>query len=178
MFDSEFSFLNMLTSFESTLRIDYTGDEKVADVINNAVKSLENYYNCDFDKDVFSLRAENQLNADKLNMFLRDVKQCLAEMSLFNQFKLFHKNIAFNLSDINYLGSNKQLLLTSLRYMQDQAEQQRKREETIEPLLVALNNVPQCQPKRLFVIMLMFDRLGIQEGVAITAQLLYIGGLS
>lgn len=178
MFDAEFSFLNMLTSLESTLKIDYTGDDRVSDVLDNAVKALESFYACDFDKDVFSLRAENQLYADNLNMFLKDVKQCLAEMSLFNQLKLFHKNIAFNLSDINYLGSSKQLLLTSLRYLQDQAEQQRKREDVIKPLTAALNNVPQCQPKRLFVIMLMFDRLGIQEGVAITAQLLYIGGLS
>lgn len=178
MFDAEFSFLNMLTSAESTLKIDYMGDDKVADVISNAVRALESTYGCDFDKDVFSLRAENQLNADNLNVFLRDVKQVLAEMSFFNQLKLFHKNIAFNLSDINYLGSSKQLLMTHLRYLQDQAEQQLKHDDVIPPLTAALNNIPQCQPKRLFVIMLMFDRLGIQEGVAITAQLLYIGGLS
>lgn len=178
MFDSEFSFMNMLTSFESTLKIDYTGDDKVSDVIDRAIKSLESTYGCDFDKDVFSLRAENQLQASNIDMFLRDVKQCLAEMSFFNQLKLFHKNIAFNLSDINYLGSSKQLLLTSLRYLQDQAEQVRKRDDIIGPLMAALNNVPQCQPKRLFVFLLMFDRLGIQEGVAIVAQLLYLGGLS
>lgn len=178
MFDSEFSFLRLLTSLESTLKIDYTGDDRVADIIQRAVQSLENTYGCTFDKDVFTLRAENQLQSDKLNLFMKDARQCLCELSFFCELKLFHKNIAFNLSDINYLGTDKRLILTSLRYLQDQAEQARKREEVTISFINALDTIPQCQPKRLFVIMLMFDRLGITEGVAIVAQLLYLGGLS
>lgn len=178
MFDSDISLVNLCTSFESTLKIDYSGEARVSEVIDRAVKSLENTYDCTFDKDVFTLRAENQLSAANLDLFLRDVKQCLAEMSLYCELKLFHKNVGFNLSDINYLGSSKQQLMTSLRYLQDQAEQQHKREDIIKPIMNALDNISQCQPKRLFVYLLVFDRLGIFEGVAIVAQLLYLGGLS
>ena len=177
MFDSEFSFLNLLTSFESVLKLDYNAEDRVEDIINRAIQSLESTYGCDFSKDVFTLRAENQLSADNLNIFLRDVRQCLAEMSLYTQLKLFHKNMPINLADINYLSTGKAALLTSLRYLQDKESQQRNHDELIQPLINALNNVPTCQPKRLFIYLLMFDRLGITEGVAIVAELLYLGGL-
>ena len=41
----------------------------------------------------------------------------------------------------------------------------------------ALNNVEMSQIKRLFIVMLVMEKLGIHEGVAACAQLLYIGGL-
>ena len=49
---------------------------------------------------------------------------------------------------------------------------------TLVPALVgALNNVEMSQIKRLFIVMLVMEKLGIYEGVAACAQLLYIGGL-
>ena len=61
--------------------------------------------------------------------------------------------------------------------MQDANAYAVKGKADLIPLSHQLNNIPMCMVKRLFVILLMLARLGVVEGVAIIAHLLYLGGL-
>lgn len=177
MFDSEVSLNKILVSFEGVLKIEYAPDQRVQDTLDKAIQHLENTYGVTFTKDIYSLQSENQLTADNLNLLLQDIKACLEQCSFFIQLKLFHKNVPFTLADINYLGYAKSNLLTALRYLQDKAQAKAHKNEVIKPLYNTLDNISMCTPKRLFVVLLMLDRLGVVEGVALLAQLLYMGGL-
>ena len=64
-----------------------------------------------------------------------------------------------------------------LKYCQDKKLFKQHKENIIQPLSNTLNNISMCTIKRLFIILLMFSELGIDEGVSIIAQLLYLGGL-
>ena len=98
-------------------------------------------------------------------------------LSLYLQLKLFHKNMGITLADVNYLGYAKKNLLTSLKYLQDETQYKKHREAIVSSLSNTLNNISMCSVKRMFICLLVMDRLGISEGVAIMAELLYIGGL-
>lgn len=177
MFDSEVSLNNILVSFEGVLKIEYAPDQRVQDTIDNAVRHLESTYGTTFSKDIYTLQSENQLTADNLNLLLQDIKACLDQCAFFIQLKLYHKNVPFTLADVNYLGYAKAKLLTALRYLQDDDESKLHGKEVTKPLYNTLDNISMCTPKRLFVVMLLLDRLGVCEGVALLAQLLYMGGL-
>lgn len=177
MFDAEVSLNSILVSFEGVLKIEYAPDQRVQDTIDKAIQHLENTYGTTFSKDIYSLQSENQLTADNLDLLLQDIKSCLEQCAFFIQLKLFHKNVPFTLSDVNYLGYAKSNLLTALRYLQDDGQAKLHSHEVIKPLYNTLDNISMCTPKRLFVVMLMMDRLGVTEGVALFAQLLYMGGL-
>lgn len=176
MLDNIIAFNNILVSIEGTLKIE-ASEASVKEIIDAAVERLENAYGVTFDRDIFTLQAVNQLTADSINLLLKDIKQCLAELSLFISLKLYHKNLGLSLADVNYLGYAKNQLLTALKYLQDKSLSDQHIKEVITPFYTTLNNISMCSVKRLFIIMLMFYRLGIPEGVSIVAQLLYIGGL-
>lgn len=177
MLDSSYSMQTILNSLEAVLQIEYAEELRVQDVIDKAIERLENRYGTTFDRDVYSLQQENQLVASNIDVFLRDIRSSLEQLSFFIQLKLFHKNSSFTLSDVNYLGYAKTQLLTALRYLQDEKLAKSHHTEVITPLYNTLDNIHICSVKRLFVDMLMLDRLGIAEGVATVATLLYIGGL-
>lgn len=177
MFDDTISFNNILTSLESTLSIEMLGDMTVSEIIDAAVQRLENTYAFTLDRDVYTLQSESQLTADKIDALLKDVQQCLAMLSFYTNLKIFHTNMVITLSDVNYLGYAKEQLLTALKYLMYENEYRKHSTEIITPLYNTLNNIPMCSVKRMFIILLMLARLGISEGVAIMAQLLYVGGL-
>ena len=177
MFDDTIAFNNILTSLESTLSIEMSSEMKVDQIIKSAVQRLENTYACTFDRDVYTLQSERQLMSDNINLLLKNVQQCLAMVSLFISLKLYHKNLGITLADVNYLGHSKVQLMTSLKYLQSKDEVKKHGDEIISALYSSLNNISMCSVKRMFIVLLMFYRLGIYEGVAIMAQLLYLGGL-
>ena len=177
MLDNNIGMSNVLNGLESALKIEYPADMRVENVIDSAIRALESSYACTFTKSIWDLQSETQLTSNDLNMLVRNINTALSQLSLFIQLKLYHKNIPFTLSDVNYLGYAKQQLMTALSYLQDEREAATRRKEIIQPLTDTLNSISMCVIKRLFCIMFVLDRLGVYEGVAIIAQFLYMGGL-
>lgn len=177
MFDDRLATNEVVVSLETALKIEMAPELKVAEIVDQAVERLENTYSVKFDKSVFILVDESALTNDQLSLLLRDLLQALSRASFFTDLKLFHKNIGFNLVDINYIGYARENLLTALRYLQDDTMYAKHADEIVTPLYDALNNIGMCTVKRLFIILLMLHRLGISEGVAIIARILYMGGL-
>lgn len=177
MFDKNISFNSILTSLESTLSIEMGSNTTVADTIQSAKDRLENTYACKLDKDVFTIQNESQLVADNISILLRDVEQCLKSLSFYMYLKLFHTNMGITLSDVNYLGYDKESLLTALNYLMYSKTYKAHAEEIISSLYDTLNNINMCSVKRLFISMIMLYELGISEGVGVIAHFLYVGGL-
>ena len=169
------SLTSILINFEQVLKIEY--NEMSSDrIIRSAKAKLENTFQVTFNKSVYELQAENRLVADTLNMFLEQVIDALRSLSLYVDNCMFNNNVPINLADVNYLGFDASSLKVGLRYMQS-AKTYSQRENIINPLRAAVSNIEPCDIKRLFIIFFMLDELGINEGAAVVARLLYLGGI-
>ena len=177
MFDADISLTNILVSFEGTLKIEYGHEQKTKDIIEQSIARLENAYSMTFDRDVYTIQKESQLLADSINLLLRDVGQCMANMAMYTALKVYHKNLEITLADVNYLGYAREKLMANLSCLLDETMAEQYSADMVQPLYTALNNISICVIKRLFIILLMLYRLGIHEGVSIVAQLIYLGGL-
>lgn len=177
MFDSTVSLTSILVSLEGVLKIEYNQEDRVQDIINKSIERLESQYGPTLDKDIYTLQSENQLTADALDKLLREIKAVLEQMSFYITLKYFHKNLPFTLADINYLSHARLQLLSALKCLMDVNHYKNRHADICPPLYSALDNVGICTPKRLFICMLMLERLGVAEGVCTCATLLYMGGL-
>lgn len=168
--------VNLCTSFEGVLHLEYSESTKTEECLNAAIKALENDYNITIDKDIYTLQAENSLVSKQIDMLLQSITECMKSTALFILLGTFHHSVSLSLSSANYLGLSRDRLLTALKYLQDK-DTYTKRSQSIGMISDALNTVPVCHTKRFFMILLMLEKLGISEGVSIIAQLLYLGGI-
>lgn len=176
MIKDTLSLKEVLVSFEGTLCIEYSDDMSTQQTLDQALARLESAYEIVIDKDLFSLQVENALVGEKTNMLLHDITECLKQMALFLCISMYTKSVGISLADVNYLGNDKEVVKTYLRYLQDASESE-KWASSLEPIALTLDNVPICYIKRLFTVLLMLHKLGVYEGVAILATYLYMGGL-
>lgn len=176
MIADSLSLTHICTSFEGVLHLEFGETTRTSECLDNAVKALENDYNITIDKDIYSLQTENSLVSQQLDILLQSITECMKTATLYTALGMFHHNVSLSLAEANYLGFARDSLLAALKYFQDK-DMYPKRKQYVETIGDALNNVAICYTKRLFVIMLMLERLGVSEGVAIIAQLLFLGGI-
>lgn len=169
------SLTNICTSFEGVLHLEFGESTRTAECLDNAIKALENDYNIKIDKDIYTLQSENSLVSQQLDILLQSVTECMKMTALYTSLCTFHHSIPMSLAEANYLGFARERLMSSLKYFQDK-DAYVNRKKYVEAIADALNTVAVCYTKRLCMILLMLERLGISEGVAVVAQLLYVGG--
>lgn len=177
MLNKDVSLTHVLVSLESSLYLEYDADMKVQDILQSAIARIENKFNITIDRDIFLIQDENALAGEEVNLFLRDIVASLQQLSFYIMLKVFHQDVGIYLSDVNYLGYDKDRINTALRYLQSVDTYAQMGKKIIPPLYGALDNIPMCAVKRLFTIMLMYDKLGIQEGVSVVASFLRLGGI-
>lgn len=177
MFKDKIPLTKILVSLESVLHIEIDGETPVKEIIDDAIRRIENERNITIDRDIFTLQNENQLVSDKLEPFLNNLHRALADLAFYRELSYFHKNICISLADVNYLGYDKDRMLNALKYFMDADEYARHADQNAEVLTNVLNNISICTVKRLFIVMLTLHRLGVSEGVACVAEFLYMGGL-
>ena len=166
---------SVLQAFESTLKIEYR-DKETHVVISNAISALESAFKVTLNKSIYEIQTENQLNSDNVTMLLGQITDCCKNLALYVQVAYFNRCIGISLAEVNYLGFAKPNIMQGFKYLQDK-DLYEKRENVITPLTTALSNVEMCTIKRLCTILLVLERLGVAEGVAIIAEYLYLGGL-
>ena len=166
---------SVLQSFETTLKIEYREKQTHA-VISNALSALESAYKVTLNKSLYELQTENQLISDNVTMLLGQITDCCKSMALYVHVSMFNKCIGISLAEVNYLGFAKANIMQGFKYLQDK-DLYEKREAIITPLTSSLTNLDMCTVKRLCTILLVLERLGVAEGVAIIAEYLYLGGL-
>lgn len=170
------SLTQVVTSIESVLKLEYSAEAKLQETMTAAIHRLEDTYGVTIDKDVYVLQAENQLGNNALSHFLEDVVSCLKQLSLYTCLNVYQHSFTFTLSDVNYLGVDREKLLMSLKFFQD-IDLYEQRGKVVVPISDAVDAIPLNIIKRMFVCMLLFEKLGIVEGVVLLAQLLYMGGI-
>lgn len=171
-----FTLTQVCTSFEGVLKLEFGAETKTEECLNNAIRSLENAYNITIDKDLYTLQVENSLVSQKIDLLLQGITECMKTTTLYTCLSTYNHNPHFSLSDANYLGFARKWLMTMLKYFQDK-DLRANRDQAIRAISESLNTIPISHTKRLFMIMLMLYKLGVHEGVAVVAQLLYLGGI-
>ena len=167
---------NTLLSFETVLKIEY--EESVTErVIGNAIKRLENAYGMKISgTTLYELEASNINLADTIQNLLQQVLECTKTMAFLFQCGMYQHSIPITLSTVKYLGIGKEALKTILRYFQN-VDEYYLAQNAVQNLSLGLDGIDMSPVKRLFVIMLMLDRMGLKEAVAIVAQYLYYGSV-
>lgn len=176
MIADNLSLTNICTSFEGVLHLEYSESTRTSECLDNAIKALENDYNIKIDKDIYTLQAENSLVSQQLDILLQSITECMKTTTLYTALGMFHHNVSLSLAEANYLGFARDRLLGALKYFMDK-DLYPKRKQHVEVIADALNTVAVCYTKRLFMILLMLERLGVSEGAAVISQLLYLGGI-
>lgn len=172
---AELNINQIILSYESTLCIDYT-DRDVNTIIENSVKRLENNYGIRIDKPLKDLAVEQGLVSENATTLINQIEKSSADLSYYIFCAMFNKRIPFSLAEVNYLGYDAEKLRVSLKYLQDK-KLYNKRNEIIVAFRSALNNLETCIIKRLFIVMLVIEKLGVEESVAVVANILFLGGL-
>ena len=175
MLSDMFTLQQVLLSFENTLRIE-RNENDVSRIIKTAKQNIERAYACNLNKPVYVVQASSDIAADSLDVFLQELSECFKQLAALISISAFTKKPPINLAVVNYLGFTAETLTTALKYLQDRVYYE-KRSTVIPAITNALNNVEISQIKRLFIVMLVLEDLGISEGVAACAQLLFMGGL-
>lgn len=163
-------------SFETILKIEYE-EVNTERVLAAAVRKLENAYGMRIEgKTLYELQAENVNLADNIQNLLMQVLECTKTVAFLFQCGMFQHNIPITLSTVKYLGLGRESLQSILRYFQNVDEYYLAGNATRQ-LMMGLDGIDMSVVKRMFIVLLMLDKLGIKEAVAVVAQYLYFGGV-
>lgn len=89
---------------------------------------------------------------------------------------MYRHDVPVSLSTVKYLGLGKEAIQTILRYFQNMDEYYLAG-NSVSQIMLGLDSIDMSIVKRLLIIMLVLDELGIKEAVAIIAQYLYYGNV-
>lgn len=167
---------NILQAFENTLYIEYL-EPDVENIIKSSIARLENAYKVRFDTTLEELQTRSNLVSDSANILISQIVECLKQLSYLTQLTIYSKSVQFDLAEVNYLGFAKEQLKVSLRYMMDDNLSDVSK-SAMDSIQAALSNIDVSNIKRLFTILLMLNKLGVDEGVAIVANYIYLGVLT
>ena len=167
------SLVNILMGFENALKIDYQ-DSDVEKIVKNSRQRLENLYGIKLSGDIYEDQINTRLTGDRIDLLLTRVLEQMKSLALFISISLFDKRYGESLRDFNYMGFNEEELKEALKYLQDEVLYE-KRNAFFHQIVKSTSNMEISDTKRLLVIMIVLEHLGIKEGVALIAQYLYLG---
>lgn len=163
-------------AFETVLKIEYD-ETDTKRVIQNAIRKLETSYGMRIEgMTLYDLQSENINLADNIQNLLMQILECTKTVSFLFQNGMYHHSIPITLSSVKYLGLGKTALQTILRYFQNEDEYYLSK-NTVPQLVLGLDGVDMCTVKKMFIILLVLDQLGVTESVAVMAQYLYYGSV-
>jgi hypothetical protein len=167
------SLTDILMGFENTLKIDYR-DSEIEKIIKNSRQRLENAYGVKLSGDIYEDQVDTRLVGDKIDLLLSQILDKMKSLALIMSISLFDKRYGESLKDFNYMGFTEEELKTALKYLQDEVLYEKRRVFFYQIIkstsIMEISNI-----KRLLVIMIVLEHLGIKEGVALIAQYLYLG---
>lgn len=163
-------------SYETVLKIEYE-EQSAKKVVESSIKKLENAYGVRMQgKSLYDLEAENINIAPVVNNILLQVLEATKNMSFLFMSGMYRHDVPVSLSTVKYLGLGKEAIQTILRYFQNMDEYYLAG-NSVSQIMLGLDSIDMSIVKRLLIIMLELDALGIKEAVAIIAQYLYYGNV-
>lgn len=174
MLRASISLSDILLSFDNTLRIDYNLKD-VREIRAESVRQLENIFHIKIDKSLYEIQAEGSFVSKEIDSLLQQITENLKSMALLLSISTFDKQYGENLKEVKYLGYPRVTLMTTLKYLQDEKLYER-RDQFFESLIDGVNTVYMGTVKKLFIVMIILEKLGISEGVSVIANYIYLGG--
>lgn len=166
----------VILSFETVLKIEYE-ENNTKRVIANSIRRLESAYAMRIDgKTLYELEVENAHLADTIQNLLQQILECTKSLSFLFQCGMFTHAIPISLSTVKYLGLGKEALQSILRYFQN-VDDYYLANNAVPQITACLDGIDMSEVKRMFIILLVLDKLGLEESVAIVAQYLYYGSV-
>lgn len=163
-------------SFETVLKIEYE-ENNTKRVVSNAIRKLETAYGMRIDgKSLYDLQSENINLADNIQNLLHQILECSKTLSFLFLNGMYNHAIPITLSTVKYLGLGKEALQTILRYFQN-VDEYYLADNAIQQITLGLDGIDMSTVKRLFIVLLVLDKLGVKEAVAVVAQYLYYGSV-
>ena len=152
MLRGSLSLSNILLGFTNTLRIDYNIRD-VRELRDKSISQLENLLHVKITTDLYTLQVENKIISKEIDMLLQQITEHLKSMSLLLCVSMYDKQYGNTLKDVKYLGYSREVLLTYLKYLQDE-DLYKRRDEFFDAIIEGVNSVYTCSVKKLFIIMM------------------------
>lgn len=166
---------SVLLGCERSLSLDYA-ERDIHSILDRTINNIGDNLGLNLsDKSIYDLLGETKVGADTLNIFLQQIGENLKAVAFHITLLLYDRKYSFTLRDYNYLGFSEEHLLTALKYLQD-SELYSSRDTFFDTLIRSSDKLAMCELKRWLCIMAVFEKLGICEGVALIAMLLFICG--
>lgn len=162
---------DIIIGFEQVLKIEH--NTEVPKLILASRQKLESAFQIQIKDNVYELQNEAMVR-DSVQSFLAQVTECLKQMSMLTSLSMFDKKFSVNLYEVNYLGFAKDNLFIALRYLQDEVLYE-KRDTFMPSLIRGVSRIETSRIRRLLIILVVLEDLGIKEGVAIISTYLYMG---
>jgi hypothetical protein len=165
---------DILIGLENALKIEYK--EKDVERIKSAARQrLEAAFQVRIVGSIYETQASNRLVGDNLSILLASVMEGMKSLALLLSVTMFDRKLGMTVRDINYIGFAKENLQAALKFLQDEVLYE-TRDSFFPQIVQATGHVEMSTIKRLLVIMIVMEDLGIKEGVGLIAQYLYLGG--
>lgn len=166
---------DILLGLENALKIEY--NEKDAEKIKfKSRQRLEAAFQVRIVGSIYETQATNRLVGDNLSLLLANVTENLKSLALLLSVAMFDRKLGMTVRDVNYLGFAKQDLQAALKYLQNEVLYE-SRTSFFPRLTQQVSYVEMSSIKRLLVIMIVMEDLGIKEGVSLISQYLYLGSM-
>lgn len=166
---------DVCSEFEDALKINYKS-RMVEAIITDTKADLKATFHVEMDKPLHELLAESSFLENDLNTLSVSIESALKDLSFLLALSLYDSRYPETVEDKDYLGFAKDVFLGSLKKIQ-RADLYKESDVIIPALKRATDKIDMCLIKRLLIIMFVLYELGVDEGVCIIAQYLYIGGL-
>jgi hypothetical protein len=163
---------SVIRGCEQTLYIEHN-EREVQRIIGAAINSIENTFGLPFTKPVYELVKDPTFSSASLESFLQAIAEQLKAVSFLISLTCHDRRFSFHMRDHSYLGFSEKECLAALRHLQD-AELFAERHSFYEVFIRAADRLPSCEVKRWLIILGMFEKLGVPEGVSFVAQYLYL----
>lgn len=180
MISDLYTLASALTKCETALMLEYKQDN-VDDwrlIIKQAKENLENRLQCKIDAPLYSIQVRNALVSQSVDSCLMNMAAGIEAICSLYVMSIYLKDReGFDLGDVNYLGQTRDSLAMGLKCLTDRVYARQAHNEVFAAIKANLNNMTMSQLKRVLLVMIMFDELGVDEGVAACANLLYLGAI-
>lgn len=144
-------------------------------LLSNVKERLQKQYALDTTVSIDELYSAS-IMGDEVSNFLESTKYMYDKLCGLSHFFRFTGKIPINLSDVNYLGTTKNQMLSLLKLLQTEGRQEFL-SSTIENIKSRMLSIPQSVEKQMFMCLVISYNLKLFELTAVLAEILYMGGI-